>query len=99
MVTAAGGENFSKWLNEKLRSLNTDESVFGAYITGILEGDETIEEKQEALQDIISQIVVSNSLYFRICAFVFIFHKQNSGVGHRCYTYRNSGQMGTVQTV
>lgn len=62
MVTTAGGEIFSKWLNEKLRKLNTDETVFGAYITGILEGDETFEEKQEALQDIISQIVVSYSI-------------------------------------
>lgn len=75
MVTAAAGEDFSKWLNEKLRKLNTDETVFGAYITGILEGDETIEEKQEALQDIISQIVVSYILIF-ICLSSSLLNQQ-----------------------
>lgn len=50
---------FNKWLNNKLKSLNTDESVFGSYILGILEGDETKEEKYEALEGILSAIIVS----------------------------------------
>lgn len=52
-------EDFSQWLNGKLRELNTDESIFGSYINGILEGDETIEEKREALEGILSEIIVS----------------------------------------
>lgn len=50
---------FKKWLNNKLQSLNTDESVFGSYILGILEGDESKDEKHEALEGILSAIIVS----------------------------------------
>lgn len=50
---------FNKWLTNKLKSLNTDESVFGSYILGILEGDESKDEKQEALEGILSAIIVS----------------------------------------
>lgn len=50
---------FNKWLKNKLTSLNTDESVFGSYILGILEGDETKDEKREALEGILSAIIVS----------------------------------------
>ena len=52
-------EAFNKWLNNKLKSLNTDESVFGSYILGILEGDESGDEKREALEGILSAIIVS----------------------------------------
>lgn len=52
-------ENFSHWLNGKLRELNTDESVFGSYINGILEGDEPIDDKREALEGILAAIIVS----------------------------------------
>ncbi|XP_018327747.1 coiled-coil domain-containing protein 43 isoform X2 [Agrilus planipennis] len=36
----------------KLQDLNADENIFGSYIIGILEGDETPEEKLEALEGI-----------------------------------------------
>lgn len=49
---------FNKWLTNKLKQLNTDESVFGSYILGILEGDETNDEKREALEGILSAIIV-----------------------------------------
>ncbi|CAD7086018.1 unnamed protein product [Hermetia illucens] len=49
--------DFVKWLSEKLRNLNVDESVFGSYITGILEGDETSEEKVEALEGILGAMI------------------------------------------
>lgn len=55
----ATGESFVKWLNSKLRELKTDENVYGSYIIGILDGDESIEEKKEALEEILSQIIVS----------------------------------------
>lgn len=45
--------DFSQWLNNKLRELNTDESVFGSYITGILEGDESDDDKREALEGVL----------------------------------------------
>uniref|UniRef100_A0A6M2DGH4 Coiled-coil domain-containing protein 43 n=1 Tax=Xenopsylla cheopis TaxID=163159 RepID=A0A6M2DGH4_XENCH len=57
---AAAGDNFSDWLNDKLQKLNTDETVFGTYITGILEGDESNEEKVEALEGILSEIILSD---------------------------------------
>ncbi|XP_034474252.1 coiled-coil domain-containing protein 43 [Drosophila innubila] len=52
---------FETWLNNQLRLLNTDEGVFGAYIIGILEGEEeTKEEKIEALEGILSETGSSN---------------------------------------
>lgn len=51
-------DTFNKWLTNKLKQLNTDESVFGSYISGILEGDETTDEKREALEGILSAIIV-----------------------------------------
>ncbi|XP_005189741.1 coiled-coil domain-containing protein 43 [Musca domestica] len=51
---------FATWLNQKLKELNTDESVFGSYITGILEDDDSLEEKKEALEGILSEILTDN---------------------------------------
>ena len=56
---AAGGDDFESWLSSKLLALNTDESVFSEYIKGILEGEETLEDKTEALEGILSEITVS----------------------------------------
>lgn len=49
-------EDFECWLSGKLRALNTDEGVFGTYIKGILEGEETLDDKTEALEGILSEI-------------------------------------------
>lgn len=54
---ADGVDEFSVWLGKKLTELNTDESVFGSYIQGILDEDESSEEKIEALQGILSEII------------------------------------------
>lgn len=59
-------EDFDSWLSTKLKSLNTDEGVFGNYITGILTGDETLEEKTEALEGILSEITGSDIT--RLCS-------------------------------
>ncbi|XP_017095658.2 coiled-coil domain-containing protein 43 [Drosophila bipectinata] len=56
----SASEKFVSWLNEQLRQLNMDEGVFGSYIVGILEGDETTEEKTEALEGILSETGSSN---------------------------------------
>lgn len=57
----SASEEFISWLNEQLRQLNMDEGVFGSYIVGILEGDETAEEKNEALEGILSETGVSST--------------------------------------
>lgn len=64
--------DFSVWLNKKLRELNTDEGVFGSYIVGILEGDETVDEKRDALEGILAAIIVS--LSYTVCT--RFFHNQ-----------------------
>ncbi|XP_030377619.1 coiled-coil domain-containing protein 43 [Scaptodrosophila lebanonensis] len=51
---------FQRWLDEQLRALNTDESVFGTYIVGILEGDDTQDEKTEALEGILKETGAAN---------------------------------------
>lgn len=56
---AAVEDDFEPWLSLKLKELNTDEGVFGNYIKGILEGDESLDEKTEALEEILTEITVS----------------------------------------
>ncbi|XP_001605181.1 coiled-coil domain-containing protein 43 [Nasonia vitripennis] len=57
---AVATANFDSWLSSKLQELKTDESVFGSYIKGILEGDETEAEKTEALEGILAGITEDN---------------------------------------
>lgn len=59
--------DFSNWLGEKLKELNTDETVFGSYIQGILDSDETPEEKSEAIQGLLTDIVENESEIMTIC--------------------------------
>lgn len=63
---AASTEDFDKWLSVKLKSLNTDESIFGDYIKGILEGEESQDEKIEALEGILVEISP-------VCKVAFVF--------------------------
>lgn len=72
-------EAFNKWLTAKLKSLNTDESVFGSYILGILEGDESTDEKHEALEGVLSAIIVC----FNQCNFIIIFAKTLHSISGR----------------
>ncbi|XP_018313379.1 coiled-coil domain-containing protein 43 [Mycetomoellerius zeteki] len=57
---AVTASSFDAWLSKKLQALNTDEGVFGTYIKGILEGDETEDEKTEALESILAGITEDN---------------------------------------
>lgn len=71
---AALEDDFESWLSFKLKELNTDENVFGSYIKGILDGEETLEEKTEALEEILTEITVS--LLLRLC-YQIMFTKLN----------------------
>ncbi|XP_059204273.1 coiled-coil domain-containing protein 43 [Centropristis striata] len=51
-ATDAG--EFESWLNDRLDSLEVDREVYGAYILGVLQEDESDEEKEEVLQGILS---------------------------------------------
>ena len=57
MNMATALEDFSSWLSRTLEELNTDEGIFGSYIQSILDSDETSEEKFEALQGILAEII------------------------------------------
>lgn len=63
---AVAVNSFDSWLSEKLQALNTDEGVFGSYIKGILEGDETEDEKMEALEGILAGITVRTVWIMRL---------------------------------
>lgn len=52
--------DFEPWLNDKLKSLKTDEGVFGSYISGILESEDSIDDKRDALEGLLSEFVVSH---------------------------------------
>lgn len=52
---------FDSWLNVKLNALNIDEGIYGSYIKGILEGDDSVEDKTEAIEGILSEITVSKA--------------------------------------
>uniref|UniRef100_A0A1B0GGS0 Coiled-coil domain-containing protein 43 n=1 Tax=Lutzomyia longipalpis TaxID=7200 RepID=A0A1B0GGS0_LUTLO len=52
-------EDFASWLKGKLHKINTDESIYGPYITGILDGDaeEQFEEKVGAIEELLEGII------------------------------------------
>lgn len=54
---ADAGE-FESWLNDRLDSLEVDREVYGAYILGVLQEEETDDEKEDALQGILSAFLV-----------------------------------------
>ena len=46
-------DEFESWLTEKLTEFNADAEVFSSYILGILDSDESSEEKVTNLQDLL----------------------------------------------
>uniref|UniRef100_G3P0Y6 Coiled-coil domain-containing protein 43 n=1 Tax=Gasterosteus aculeatus TaxID=69293 RepID=G3P0Y6_GASAC len=59
-VTDAG--EFESWLNDRLDSLEVDREVYGAYILGVLQEEESDEEKEDALQGILSAFLDEESV-------------------------------------
>lgn len=49
---------FEKWLNERLDGLGADREVYGAYILGVLQEEESDEEMRDALNGILAAFVV-----------------------------------------
>lgn len=70
----AADVEFTDWLGKKLTELNTDEGVFGAYIQGILNSNETAEEKSEALQSILSGIIDNVGIPHSALVFLKLSH-------------------------
>uniref|UniRef100_A0A3B5A622 Coiled-coil domain-containing protein 43 n=1 Tax=Stegastes partitus TaxID=144197 RepID=A0A3B5A622_9TELE len=59
-LTDAG--EFESWLNDRLDSLEVDREVYGAYILGILQEEESDEEKEDALQGILSAFLDEDTM-------------------------------------
>ncbi|KAI1896484.1 hypothetical protein AGOR_G00095260 [Albula goreensis] len=53
---------FESWLNDRLDSLEVDRDVYGAYILGVLQEEETEDEKMDALQGILSAFLEEDAL-------------------------------------
>ncbi|XP_053708657.1 coiled-coil domain-containing protein 43 [Synchiropus splendidus] len=54
-ATDAG--EFESWLNNRLDTLEVDREVYGAYILGVLQEEESDDEKKDALQGILAAFV------------------------------------------
>ena len=59
---AAGADDFEDWLSSKVRSLELDEEVFLDYLKGVLDSEESEEDKREAMTGIFEGAVVSRPL-------------------------------------
>ncbi|KAK5855927.1 hypothetical protein PBY51_007559 [Eleginops maclovinus] len=59
-VTDAG--EFERWLNDRLDSLEVDREVYGAYILGVLQEEESDDEKEDALQAILSAFLEEDNV-------------------------------------
>ncbi|XP_037647764.1 coiled-coil domain-containing protein 43 [Sebastes umbrosus] len=59
MMAAPGADagEFEDWLNDRLDSLEVDREVYGVYILGLLQEEDSDEEKEETLQGILSAIL------------------------------------------
>ncbi|XP_062264423.1 coiled-coil domain-containing protein 43 [Platichthys flesus] len=58
---ADAGE-FESWLNDRLDSLEVDREVYGTYILGVLEEEESDEEKADALQGVLSAFLTEDTV-------------------------------------
>ncbi|XP_050955895.1 coiled-coil domain-containing protein 43 [Labeo rohita] len=53
---------FENWLNKRLDSLEVDREVYGAYILGVLQEEDSDEEQKDALQGILSAFLEEDTL-------------------------------------
>lgn len=50
--------SFQKYLKQKLKEIQLDESVYTEYITSILEDETSDDEKRETLEEVLSGVLV-----------------------------------------
>lgn len=50
--------NFQKYLKQKLKEIQLDESVYTEYITSILEDETSEDEKRETLEEVLAGVLV-----------------------------------------
>uniref|UniRef100_A0A3Q2Y013 Coiled-coil domain-containing protein 43 n=1 Tax=Hippocampus comes TaxID=109280 RepID=A0A3Q2Y013_HIPCM len=63
----ADAGDFERWLNERLDALEVDREVYGAYILGVLQEEESDEEKRDALQGILSAFLDEEDTLEDVC--------------------------------
>lgn len=51
------GSSFNVWLNSRLKELSVDESVFGDYISSIVDDDCDLETKKTSLTDLLQDLL------------------------------------------
>ena len=54
-----GCGEFEDWLSSRLKTLGLDEDVFGNYVTGVLDSEDTDEERKDALIGILDGMTVN----------------------------------------
>ncbi|KAF7656972.1 hypothetical protein LDENG_00033550 [Lucifuga dentata] len=59
---AVDAGEFESWLNDRLDLLEVDREVYGAYILGVLQEEESDDEKADALQGILSAFLDEDTL-------------------------------------
>jgi hypothetical protein len=58
------GGNFEDWLCTRLKEIGLDEEVFGSYVTGVLdEEDSNDDDRQDALVGILDGMTVSTIIF------------------------------------
>ena len=55
-------ETFEEWLICRMRQLGLDEDVFGSYVTGVLDSEDTVEDRKDALIGILEGMTVGRKL-------------------------------------
>ena len=55
-------EMFEEWLSSRMKQLGLDEDVFGSYVTGVLDSEDTDEDRKEALKGILEGMTVRCTL-------------------------------------
>ncbi|MGH0171050.1 UNVERIFIED_CONTAM: hypothetical protein FKN15_060048 [Acipenser sinensis] len=58
----AAPREFERWLNSRLDSLEVDRDVYGSYILGVLQEEDSEDEKMDAIQGILSAFLEEDAL-------------------------------------
>ena len=58
-ASAQQEESFEDWLSCRMRQIGLDEDVFGSYVTGVLDSEDTDEDRKDALIGILEGMTVT----------------------------------------